>query len=252
MTTSSTNRVSRIASPPSPLAHATSSSVPGGNSSPSSGQVTQREELPQLPIGKRMFDVITAAAALFILAPVLAALALIVRLAIGAPIFFLQQRPGLHGRPFTIYKFRTMTDARDTAGALLPDRGRLGRVGKFLRSTSLDELPELINVLRGEMSLVGPRPLLMEYLPCYSAEQMRRHDVLPGVTGLAQINGRNAASWARKFELDVWYVEHRSMWLDLRIIATTAWKVLRHDGHVTSERFIGNADAPQSGNREHV
>jgi lipopolysaccharide/colanic/teichoic acid biosynthesis glycosyltransferase len=195
---------------------------------------------------------VVATAALAIFAPILALIALVVWLAIGAPILFRQQRPGLHGRPFTIYKFRTMSNARDAAGALLPDRGRLGRVGKFLRSTSLDELPELINVVRGEMSLVGPRPLLMEYLPRYSAEQMRRHDVLPGVTGLAQINGRNATGWVRKFELDVWYVDHRSMWLDLKIIATTAWKVLKRDGHVTSERFIGNADAPHSGNREHV
>jgi len=210
------------------------------------------EHRKELSLSKRVFDVITAGVALVTLAPLLAALAVLVRLAIGAPILFLQQRPGLRGRPFTIYKFRTMTDARDTAGALLPDRERLGRVGKFLRSTSLDELPELINVVRGEMSLVGPRPLLMEYLPCYSAEQMRRHDVLPGVTGLAQINGRNATGWARKFELDVWYVDHRSMWLDLKIIATTAWKVLKRDGHVTSERFIGNADAPHSGNREQV
>jgi sugar transferase EpsL len=215
-------------------------------------QLARDEQVRQLSVVKRLFDVLAATAAILIFAPLLAVLALVVRLAIGAPILFKQQRPGLHGRPFVIYKFRTMTDARDTAGALLPDRERLGRVGKFLRSTSLDELPELINVVRGEMSLVGPRPLLMEYLPCYSAEQMRRHDVLPGVTGLAQINGRNAASWACKFELDVWYVNHRSMWLDLKIIATTAWKVLKRDGHVTSERFIGNADAPQSGNREQV
>ena len=223
---------------------------------PSSGrtalQIRRNERSPQLSIVKRLFDVLAAAAALFFLAPVLAALALIVRLAIGAPIIFKQQRPGLHGRPFMIYKFRTMSDARDAAGCFLPDAERLGWFGRFLRSTSLDELPELINVLHGEMSIVGPRPLLMEYLPRYSAEQMRRHDVLPGITGFAQINGRNAAGWPRKFELDVWYVDHRSMWLDLKIIATTAWKVLKRDGHVTSERFIGNADAPHSGNREHV
>ena len=152
--------------------------------------MTQREELRQLPIAKRLFDVLAAAAALSILAPVLAALALIVRLAIGAPILFKQQRPGLLGRPFTIYKFRTMSDARDAAGCFLPDAERLGSFGRFLRSTSLDELPELINVLRGEMSLVGPRPLLMEYLPRYSAEQMPRHDVLPGIDSLFQVKAR--------------------------------------------------------------
>ena len=211
-------------------------------------QLRQREQLRQLSVAKRLFDVLAAAAALLILAPLLAALALIVRLAIGAPILFKQQRPGLHGRPFTIYKFRTMSDARDAAGVSCRMRSASAGLGRFLRSTSLDELPELINVLRGEMSIVGPRPLLMEYLPRYSAEQMRRHDVLPGITGLAQINGRNAASWPRKFELDVWYVDHRSMWLDLKIIATTAWKVLKRDGinqsdRVTSEPFMGNADA---------
>jgi carbamoyl-phosphate synthase large subunit len=214
--------------------------------------VTQREELRQLPIAKRLFDVLAAAAALLFLAPVLAALALIVRLAIGIPILFKQQRPGLHGRPFMIYKFRTMSDARDAAGCFLPDAERLGWFGRFLRSTSLDELPELINVLRGEMSLVGPRPLLMEYLPRYSAEQMRRHDVLPGITGFAQINGRNAASWPRKFKLDVWYVDHRSMWLDLKIIATTVWKVLTREGinqsdRITSEPFMGATELAQSG-----
>src|SRR5205823_3388301 len=184
----------------------------------------------RLYLAKRVFDVFVAAAALVILAPVLAALALAVRLAVGPSILFKQQRPGLCGRPFGIYKFRTMSNARNAAGHFLPDAERLGQFGRFLRSTSLDELPELINVLRGEMSIVGPRPLLMEYLPRYSAEQMRRHDVLPGITGLAQINGRNAASWPRKFELDVWYVDHRSMWLDLKIIATTVRKVLKREG----------------------
>jgi carbamoyl-phosphate synthase large subunit len=199
-----------------------------------------------------LFDVLAAAAALFFLAPVLATLALIVRLAVGVPILFKQQRPGLHGRLFTIYKFRTMSEARDAAGCLLPDAERLGWFGRFLRSTSLDELPELINVLRGEMSIVGPRPLLIEYLPRYSAEQMRRHDVLPGITGLAQINGRNTASWPRKFELDVWYVDHWSMGLDLKIVGTTVWKVLKRDGinqsdRVSSEPFMGNVDLTQSG-----
>jgi carbamoyl-phosphate synthase large subunit len=156
-----------------------------------------------------------------------------------------------------ICKFRTMSDARNATGRFLSDAERLGWFGRFLRSTSLDELPELINVLRGEMSIVGPRPLMMEYLPRYSAEQMRRHDVLPGITGLAQINGRNAASWPRKFELDVWYVDHRSMWLDLKIIATTTWKVLKRDGinqseGVTSEPFMGNAYIARSRNSVHV
>ena len=220
-------------------------------------QLAQREQHRRLSLAKRVFDVFVAAAALVILAPVLAALALAVRLAVGPSILFKQQRPGLCGRPFAIYKFRTMSNARNAAGHFLPDAERLGQFGRFLRSTSLDELPELINVLRGEMSIVGPRPLLMEYLPRYSAEQMRRHDVLPGVTGLAQINGRNAASWPRKFELDLWYVDHRSMWLDLKIIATTVWKVLKRDGinqsnGVASERFMGNAAAAQSGNGVHV
>jgi len=220
-------------------------------------QLAQREEHRRLSLAKRVFDVFVAAAALVILAPVLAALALAVRLAVGPSILFKQQRPGLCGRPFGIYKFRTMSNARNAAGHFLPDAERLGQFGRFLRSTSLDELPELINVLRGEMSIVGPRPLLMEYLPRYSAEQMRRHDVLPGITGLAQINGRNAASWPRKFELDVWYVDHRSMWLDLKIIATTLRKVLKREGinqsdRIGSERFMGNADAAQTRNGVHV
>jgi lipopolysaccharide/colanic/teichoic acid biosynthesis glycosyltransferase len=215
-------------------------------------QLARREQHRQLSVAKRLFDVLVAAAALVILAPVFAALTLAICLAVGAPILFTQQRPGLHGRPFTIYKFRTMSNARNAAGHFLPDAERLGWFGWFLRSTSLDELPELINVLRGEMSIVGPRPLLMEYLPRYSAEQMRRHDVLPGITGLAQIKGRNAASWPRKFELDVWYVDHCSIWLDLKIIATTVWKVLKRDGinqskGVASERFMGNADATPRG-----
>jgi lipopolysaccharide/colanic/teichoic acid biosynthesis glycosyltransferase len=206
---------------------------------PNSGRTARLarcEQLRQVSVAKRLFDILVAAAALVILAPLLATLALVVRLAIGTPILFKQQRPGLHGRPFTIYKFRTMSNARNAEGRFLPDAERLGRSGKLLRSTSLDELPELINVLRGEMSIVGPRPLMMEYLPRYSAEQMRRHDVLPGITGLAQINGRNAASWLRKFELDVWYVDHRSMWLDLKIIATTTWKVFKRDGINQSHR----------------
>jgi len=218
---------------------------------PTALQLAQREQHRRLSVAKRLFDLFFAAAALLIFAPMLAALVLIVRLAVGAPILFKQQRPGLRGKPFIIYKFRTMSDARDAAGFFLPDSERLGRFGRFLRSTSLDELPELINVLRGEMSLVGPRPLLMEYLPRYSTEQMRRHDVLPGITGLAQINGRNAANWPRKFELDVWYVDHRSMWLDLKIIAVTVWKVLTREGinqsaSITSEEFMGDVDLAHS------
>jgi sugar transferase EpsL len=224
---------------------------PVPSSNPTALQLAQSEQHRSLSVAKRLFDLFLAAAALLILAPMLAALALAVRLAIGTPILFKQQRPGLRGRPFTIYKYRTMSNARDVAGGLLPDAERLGWFGTFLRSTSLDELPELINVLRGEMSIVGPRPLLMEYLPRYSAEQMRRHDVLPGITGLAQITGRNKASWPRKFELDVWYVDHRSMWLDLKIIAATAWKVLQRDGinlshRLSSEPFMGNAEVAQS------
>ena len=206
-----------------------------------------REQRRSLPVAKRLFDLAAAASALVIFAPLLVLLALLVAAKLGTPILFKQQRPGLLGRPFTIRKFRTMTDARDAAGRLLPDAERLTPFGKFLRSTSLDELPELLNVLRGEMSLVGPRPLLMDYLPLYSAAQMRRHDVLPGITGWAQINGRNAASWPRKFALDLWYVDHQSLWLDLKIIALTVWTVLRRDGinqpgRATADRFRGSEE----------
>lgn len=179
---------------------------------------------------KRSFDIVGAAVGLVLLSPVIAGTALAVRLGIGAPIFFRQVRPGLDGRPFEILKFRTMTDARGTDGALLPDAYRLTRFGRWLRASSLDELPELINVLRGEMSFVGPRPLLMQYLPLYSLEQARRHEVRPGLTGWAQINGRNALSWEEKFKLDVWYVDHGHLWLDLRILALTAWKVVKREG----------------------
>lgn len=193
---------------------------------------------------KRLFDVLLVVPALIVLAPVFAVIALLIRLKLGSPVLFRQQRPGLHGRPFTMLKFRTMIDARDASGNLLPDAQRLTPFGRFLRSTSLDELPELINVLRGEMSLVGPRPLLMEYLERYTQEQMRRHEVLPGLTGWAQVNGRNAISWEEKFALDVWYVEHHSLWLDLRIIALTFLKVIKREGvednsYVTMPRFLG-------------
>ena len=179
--------------------------------------------------------------------PLLALVALLVRLKLGSPVLFRQMRPGLHGRPFTMLKFRTMTDARDASGQLLPDSQRLTPFGRFLRSTSLDELPELINVLKGDMSLVGPRPLLMQYLERYTPEQRRRHEVRPGITGWAQVNGRNALSWERKFELDVWYVDHQSPWLDLKIIFMTVWKIFRRDGisqpgQATAEEFRGQLD----------
>jgi sugar transferase EpsL len=207
--------------------------------------LARREERRRRPRVKPLFDKTAAAVALMILSPLLAVLAVLVRVTLGSPILFKQQRPGLDGQPFEIRKFRTMTDARDASGRHLPDAARLTRLGRFLRSTSLDELPELLNVLKGEMSLVGPRPLLMEYLPLYSVEQMRRHDVLPGITGWAQVNGRNAASWSQKFALDLWYVDHQSLWLDLAIIGLTFWKVLKREGvsqpgHATSEKFRGD------------
>jgi sugar transferase EpsL len=179
---------------------------------------------------KRLFDLVVAILALAVLSLPLLAVALAVRMALGTPVLFRQVRPGLRGRPFVMYKFRTMRDAYDEDGKPLPDGARLTRFGAFLRNASLDELPELFNVLRGEMSLVGPRPLLMEYLPLYSPEQARRHEVRPGLTGWAQINGRNATSWAEQFRHDVWYVENRSFGLDLRILARTFVEVLRQTG----------------------
>ena len=193
---------------------------------------------------KRAFDFGASLLALILLSPLLALIASLVRLQLGSPILFRQQRPGLCGNPFIIYKFRTMTDARGAHGNLLPDAQRLTPLGRFLRSTSLDELPELFNVLKGDMSLVGPRPLLMQYLERYTPEQMRRHEVRPGLTGWAQINGRNAITWEEKFTLDVWYVDHQSLWLDLKIIALTVWKVLTREGisqpgQATMEEFMG-------------
>lgn len=195
--------------------------------------------------GKRLLDVTLSAMAIGLLSPLLLLLVLIIRRNIGSPVFFKQKRPGLNGKPFTIYKFRSMTDRRDTLGNLLPDAERLTGLGRFLRSTSLDELPELFNVFRGDMSLVGPRPLLMQYLDRYTPEQMRRHDVNPGITGWAQINGRNALSWDAKFNLDLWYVKHRSLALDFRIIALTFRKTFSREGisqpgHVTAEEFMGD------------
>ena len=194
---------------------------------------------------KRLFDLLASTIGLFILAVPLALLALQVRRKLGSPVLFTQVRPGLHGKPFRMVKFRTMTDARDASGSLLPDAQRLTSFGRFLRASSLDELPELWNVLCGEMSLVGPRPLLMEYLPLYSAEQARRHEVSPGITGWAQVNGRNAISWADKFALDVWYVDHRSLWLDINILWLTVRKVLMRDGisaagEATMPKFEGD------------
>jgi lipopolysaccharide/colanic/teichoic acid biosynthesis glycosyltransferase len=194
---------------------------------------------------KRLFDLLISAFGLLFLALPLLTLAWLVRRKLGSPVLFTQVRPGLHGKPFRMVKFRTMTDERDASGNLLPDALRLTPFGRFLRASSLDELPELWNVLCGEMSLVGPRPLLMEYLPLYSPEQARRHEVRPGITGWAQVNGRNAISWADKFVLDVWYVDHRSLWLDVRILWLTVRKVLVRDGisaagEATMPRFEGD------------
>jgi lipopolysaccharide/colanic/teichoic acid biosynthesis glycosyltransferase len=198
-----------------------------------------------MPLGKRLFDLIAASLVLLVFSPLLLVLALLVWAAHGTPVLFRQQRPGYKGRPFRIYKFRTMTDRRTPDGTLLPDAERITRLGRFLRSTSLDELPEFFNVLRGEMSLVGPRPLLMQYLERYSPEQMRRHDVMPGITGWAQVNGRNALTWDEKFALDLWYVDHWSFWLDIKILFLTLWKALKREGisqpgHATMEEFKGN------------
>ena len=195
---------------------------------------------------KRLFDITAALAALLLLCLPLLALTLLVRRKLGSPVFFTQMRPGLQGKPFLMVKFRTMTDARGPDGALLPDADRLTPFGRFLRATSLDELPELWNVLKGDMSLVGPRPLLMEYLPLYSPEQARRHAVRPGVTGWAQVNGRNTLSWDDKFKLDVWYVDHRSLWLDLKILWLTVRKVLVREGisaagEATMGKFTGSS-----------
>ena len=177
--------------------------------------------------------------------PILLLLFPLLSILVGFPVLFKQSRPGKNGIPFTIYKFRTMTDEKDEFGNLLPDVKRLTRFGSFLRRTSLDELPELFNVLNGEMSLVGPRPLLIDYLPLYSPEQARRHEIKPGITGWAQINGRNSLSWQEKFEMDVWYVDHVSFWLDIKILFLTIWKVLKREGisqegYATAEKFKGN------------
>jgi sugar transferase EpsL len=195
---------------------------------------------------KRVFDIAVSALVLTLGAPFLAIIALLVRVKLGSPVLFVQTRPGLHGAPFRMRKFRSMTDGRDSTGALLDDAQRLPPFGQWLRSTSLDELPELWNVLVGDMSLIGPRPLLMEYVPLYSSEQARRHEVKPGITGWAQVNGRNALSWDERFRLDVWYVDHRSFLLDLKILFLSVAKILKregiaHDGAATMPKFVGSA-----------
>jgi lipopolysaccharide/colanic/teichoic acid biosynthesis glycosyltransferase len=196
---------------------------------------------------KRLFDILAAAFGLLLLSPVILIVAWQVSRKLGSPVLFRQIRPGLHGKPFEMVKFRTMLDATDKHGNPLPDDQRMTPFGSFLRATSLDELPELWNVLKGEMSLVGPRPLLMEYLPLYSQEQYRRHDARPGVTGWAQVNGRNAISWEDKFRLDVWYVDNQSLWLDVKILFLTVKRVLVRDGisgegEVTMSKFTGSKD----------
>ena len=193
---------------------------------------------------KRTIDVAVAIVGLIMFAPLMIAVAVAVRISLGAPVLFRQTRPGLCGRPFEMFKFRTMRDAADAQGRPLSDAQRLTRLGRFLRTTSLDELPELWNVLRGEMSLVGPRPLLMEYLDRYTPQQSRRNEVKPGITGWAQINGRNAISWERKFELDVWYVDNGTTWLDIQILWLTILKVIRREqisaaAHATMPKFMG-------------
>lgn len=193
---------------------------------------------------KRTFDILVSSLLLLLTLPIMGLTAFLMYIAMGRPIFFLQRRPGYRGRPFILYKFRTMAEEMAANGNLLSDAERLGSIGRLLRRTSLDELPELLNVLRGEMSLVGPRPLLMGYLEKYTAEQARRHEVRPGITGWAQINGRNAASWADQFKMDVWYVDNHNLWLDLKILLRTVWLVfigqgVNEPGQATREKFTG-------------
>ncbi|EJR53257.1 hypothetical protein IIM_02621 [Bacillus cereus VD107] len=196
---------------------------------------------------KRLFDIVVAVFALLITLPLTMIVCILVRIKFGAPIIFKQQRPGLKGESFYIYKFRTMTNETDENGTLLPEEKRCTSFGNALRKTSLDEIPQLINVLKGDISLVGPRPLLMEYLPLYTKEQAKRHDVKPGITGWAQINGRNTISWEEKFKLDIWYVENQSFRLDIKILLLTFWKVIKpndvnHSDNITMERFAGSAE----------
>ncbi|MDQ9098557.1 sugar transferase [Bacillus licheniformis] len=199
-------------------------------------------------LAKRFFDLALSVILLVALSPAMILTACLIRWKIGSPVLFRQTRPGLNGEPFTLYKFRTMTDERDAAGNLLSDEKRLTKTGRLIRKTSLDELPQLINVIKGDLSLVGPRPLLMEYIPLYTKRQWRRHEVKPGITGWAQINGRNKVTWEEKFELDVWYVDHRSFLLDLKILLLTVVKVSKSEGvsqdrHVTAEKFTGRRNA---------
>lgn len=203
---------------------------------------------------QRTLDLLLATAAVILFSPLLAAVALLIWIRLGTPVLFSQVRPGLDGKPFRMFKFRTMTDERGPDGQLLPDAQRLTLFGRRLRASSVDELPEIWNVLKGEMSIVGPRPLLMEYLPLYSARDLHRHDVRPGLTGWAQVNGRNALTWPEKFELDLWYVDNRSLWLDLRIIGLTFARVLsRHDishaSDATMPKFTGQGDVPRECSR---
>jgi len=205
--------------------------------------------LEGIPLSKRLFDLMITVLSLIIILPLMVVLPPLVWMFLGSPVLFRQPRPGYKGRPFITYKFRTMTNHTGPDGKLLPDDQRLTPFGRFLRSTSLDDLPQLFNVLRGEMSLVGPRPLLMQYLERYTPEQMRRHDVLPGITGWAQIHGRNRLDWEERFRLDVWYVDHWSFWLDIKILFLTPWKVFRREGihqtgHVTMEEYKGPPAPP--------
>jgi sugar transferase EpsL len=199
---------------------------------------------PGIPKSKRIFDLVLTIPGLILIAPYLLVIAILVRISLGSPIFFQQTRPGYRGKLFRVSKFRSMSAGRDNNGNYLPDADRLTAFGKFIRATSIDELPELLNVLKGEMSLVGPRPLLVQYLERYSPEQARRHDVLPGITGWAQINGRNTITWDDKFRHDVWYVDNWSVWLDIKILVLTVWKVIRREGisqegHATAAEFMG-------------
>ncbi|MEI6291027.1 MAG: sugar transferase [Chloroflexota bacterium] len=203
--------------------------------------------LLEIPVSKRIFDVVIACCLLIILSPILLILYILVLFFHGKPALFKQKRPGFKGKPFNILKFRTMTNARSSDGKMLSDEQRLTKFGSFLRKTSLDELPELFNIMKGEMSLVGPRPLLMQYLTRYTKEQSRRHDVMPGITGWAQVNGRNAISWEDKFQLDTWYVDHWNIFLDIKILFLTFWKVIKREGinqagQATAEEFMGYSE----------
>lgn len=203
--------------------------------------------LNKTPTIKRILDFVLSIIIMLVCLPVMLIVGLIIFLTEGKPIFFFHERPGKDGQPFKLIKFRSMRNARDAEGNLLPDGERITNFGNFIRKTSIDELPELINVLRGEMSLVGPRPLLMQYVDRYSQQQFRRHEVLPGITGWAQVNGRNAISWNEKFMLDIWYIDHWSVWLDIKILLLTVWKVISGEGisqagRATMDEFMGNED----------